>query len=74
MRQKYANLCVEVLVAVGASVKNAQKITDFLEKQSMKVSKIWMTRIPEIFEKITNFYDYPMMFDVAMALDGFPLR
>ncbi|KAF1759933.1 hypothetical protein GCK72_008178 [Caenorhabditis remanei] len=73
-RSKYANLCVEVLVAIGAAVKNAQKITAFFDSQNLKVSKIWMTRIPEIFEKITNAYDYPTCFDVAMALDGFPLR
>ncbi|ULU03405.1 hypothetical protein L3Y34_002754 [Caenorhabditis briggsae] len=74
-RPKYVNLCIEVLVAIGAAVKNARKITEFLEKNSqLKVSKIWMTRIPEIFEKVTNSYDYPTMFDLAMALDGFPLR
>uniref|UniRef100_A0A1I7UR75 CUE domain-containing protein n=1 Tax=Caenorhabditis tropicalis TaxID=1561998 RepID=A0A1I7UR75_9PELO len=73
-RPKYANLCVEVLIAIGAALKNAQKITDFFEKHNLKASKIWMTRIPEIFEKVTNSYDYPTMFDVAMALDGFPLR
>ncbi|EGT60145.1 hypothetical protein CAEBREN_03548 [Caenorhabditis brenneri] len=73
-RSKYANLCVEVLVAIGASVKNAQKISNFLESQEMKASKIWMTRIPEVFEKVTNAFDYPTLFDVAMALNGFPLR
>ncbi|KAF1759935.1 hypothetical protein GCK72_008180 [Caenorhabditis remanei] len=73
-RSKYANLCVEVLVAIGAAVKNVQKITTFFDSQNLKVSKIWMTRIPEIFEKVTIAYDYPTCFDVAMALDGFPLR
>ncbi|EFP06293.1 hypothetical protein CRE_06784 [Caenorhabditis remanei] len=67
-RSKYANLCVEVLVAIGAAVKNAQKITAFFDSQNLKVSKIWMTRIPEIFEKITNAYDYPTCFGVAMNL------
>uniref|UniRef100_A0A8R1HTP2 CUE domain-containing protein n=1 Tax=Caenorhabditis japonica TaxID=281687 RepID=A0A8R1HTP2_CAEJA len=73
-RAKYANICVEVLVAIGTSVASARKITEFLEAQNLKVSKIWMTRIPEIFDKITNLYDYPTLFDVATNLDGFPLR
>lgn len=73
-RAKYANLCVEVLVSIGTCVKSARIITEFLEKNGMKVPKIWMSRIPEIFEKLTNEYDYPTLFDIAMAIDGFPLR
>ncbi|CAI2349388.1 unnamed protein product [Caenorhabditis sp. 36 PRJEB53466] len=73
-RAKYANLCVEVLVAVGTCVRNAQKITDLLERNAMKTQKMWMTRLPETHETVTNSFDYPTLFDVATALEHFPLR